>query len=633
MFNPNATPTSGGETNGRAGNRARGESVGAAERAEREREERLNGLYKELEAAGGDWEKCASIIEQIEQIEKAQAPASNPEPAPSATPSQPEGDPSGTASGESTSGPEADPSGRSAEQTGAAAKRNKGFKNFLKQYGAPAVMVALAGIATLVAVKFNKSNEGAEAKAAIETESEAPVETEFETELNISSADELAAQIGAEQWTSEKELTGYEVLDASIDGSYLQYDNIGCYNAEGKVSDHAVGNPDAVLEAMGINPEEATAEQRGDVQEFFAYSMKEPAAAVAIAGSFEGFEGLSQAEAEEKIKNMSPEEKLKFQEAQKAFFDNTTYHYETGNGKYHNMGVIEDESGEKHGRYVESDLTGKEILVSETQVNDVSVHWVSKEDCGNPTDQLFVHHSDGTVAIVEIKEGERATNKTEKKETEQQSETRQSESETRQSETSTGTPVITTPVNTNTPSETTPVEQSKPKKEEKQETEKPKQPETPAQTEAQPQSETLAPKDAENAVRIDQEIQQDIAEDVGTNEVHVEQAQPVTPEQVTPEPVATGETAAQIVTNEAAAPAATAETSAAAPAAQPETPAPVVQEAPANDYSANIAPEPEYTVAPDTSAQAAADEAAIPVEAAPVDNVEVSDALADLGIQ
>lgn len=203
-----------------------------------------------------------------------------------------------------------------------------------------------------------------------------------------------------------KSLTGYEVLDKTIDGSFMQYDNIGCYESEGKVSDYAVGNPDVTLEAMGIDPANATAEERGIVQEYFAYSMAEPAASVAIVGDFEDFDGLTQNQAETKIKKMTAEEKVEFQSQLKDYFDRTGYYYKTGSGWYRNQGIHEDKEGNKYSSFSNSDLTGKRILIGETTSDDGVVRvWMSKEDCGNNEDQFIVISPDGPPTVIVIPEG------------------------------------------------------------------------------------------------------------------------------------------------------------------------------------------------------------------------------------
>ena len=204
-----------------------------------------------------------------------------------------------------------------------------------------------------------------------------------------------------------KSLTGFEMLDLLIDGSFSQYDILGCYDyePEKKVSKGAVGNPDAVLEALGIDPNNATAEERGAVQEYFAYAMAEPAAPVAIAGSFEGFSGLTQNEAENKIKNMSLEEKANLQDQLKDYFDKTEYYYKTGSGPYRNHFIYEDANGEKHSSFVESDLTGKRVLIGETILpNGATVIWMSKEDCGNNEDRFTVVSPDAPPIEIVIPE-------------------------------------------------------------------------------------------------------------------------------------------------------------------------------------------------------------------------------------
>ncbi len=220
----------------------------------------------------------------------------------------------------------------------------------------------------------------------------------------VNSRDHQRVSVGEQ--AEVKSLTGYEVLDETIDGTFLQYDNIGCYESEEKTSPNAVGNPNIVLRAIGINPEEATAEQRGAAQEYFVFSMEEPAASVAIVGNFKGFEGLTQDEAENKIHNMSDEEKADLQDQLKAYFDKTEYHYETGSGPYRNQYIYTDKNGEKHSGFVESDLTGKRILVGVTTLDDgTTITWMSKEDCGNNEDRIIVTPPDGPPEVIIIDEG------------------------------------------------------------------------------------------------------------------------------------------------------------------------------------------------------------------------------------
>lgn len=201
-----------------------------------------------------------------------------------------------------------------------------------------------------------------------------------------------------------KSLTGYEALDETIDGSLEQYDNIGCYESR---TDGSVGDPDKVLEAMGVNPEDATAEERGAVQEYFAFSMAEAAAPIAMAGNFEGFAGLDVEEAADKIHDMTDEEKANLQDQLKSYFDNTEYHYEEGSGTYRNQYIRENADGEKYTGFVESDLTGKQILMAKTTLEDgTTVSWMSKEDCGNAEDRIVVTTPEGETTVVTLPEPE-----------------------------------------------------------------------------------------------------------------------------------------------------------------------------------------------------------------------------------
>ena len=137
----------------------------------------------------------------------------------------------------------------------------------------------------------------------------------FAANTQQSSAEPINDQVRAEQSVENdfESLTGYDKLDRMIDGSFEQDGNLGCYESDGKVSQNAVGNPNLVLEELGIDPATATPEQRGVVSEYMAYSMKYPAAFDAVALGAPGFEGLSINEAEDKIESMADEEKENFQ--------------------------------------------------------------------------------------------------------------------------------------------------------------------------------------------------------------------------------------------------------------------------------------------------------------------------------
>ena len=220
----------------------------------------------------------------------------------------------------------------------------------------------------------------------------------FGANIQQSSAEPGNDQIRTEQSVEEEfeSLTGYDKLDKLIDGSFDQDSNLGCYESEGKVSQNSVGNPDLVLRELGIDPATATPEQRGAVSEYMSYSMKYPAAFDAIAYKAPGFDGLTINEAEDKIDSMSDEEKAELQKFLQKQYENSEYHTEIADGLFENHGVADLENG-RHSIAVESDLTGIEVLVRETVLEDGStVRVIIKEDCDNIVFEIEIIEPDGT---------------------------------------------------------------------------------------------------------------------------------------------------------------------------------------------------------------------------------------------
>lgn len=135
-----------------------------------------------------------------------------------------------------------------------------------------------------------------------------------------------------------------------------------------------------------------------------------------------------------------------------------------------------------------------------------------------------------------------------------------------------------------------------------------------------PTPQPVIPKNPENLVRIDEQILDDIAEDIGTEEVTITPTESVSPEDLTEKPTESDYegTEATIIQNEAST------------EAEPVTPQNFI-----NDYSEDLggANENEYApVQADETAQAAADAAEIPVAEAPTGGAELDDVLAGLGI-
>ena len=135
--------------------------------------------------------------------------------------------------------------------------------------------------------------------------------------------------------------------------------------------------------------------------------------------------------------------------------------------------------------------------------------------------------------------------------------------------------------------------------------------------------EEVAPKDAENLERIDNNIFENIATDINTEKVEVTPTEAVSPENITerPTPEAYQGTEPDIVQNEASR----------------EAESVQEQVSPANDYSqdrggANVANANPNPVIPNEQAQQSADAGEIPISEAPGEGSDISDILGDLGI-
>lgn len=133
------------------------------------------------------------------------------------------------------------------------AKNSSPFKTFISGVVAGLGVALIASpIGTKILERFN--NKAELEREALANAPEGAVKSLSDLDINQPEGFKIA-----------ESLTGYEKLDKLIDGSFEQYDNIGCfsYKPGEKATPYSLGNPKAVLEAMGINPEEATAEQRG----------------------------------------------------------------------------------------------------------------------------------------------------------------------------------------------------------------------------------------------------------------------------------------------------------------------------------------------------------------------------------
>lgn len=134
-------------------------------------------------------------------------------------------------------------------------------------------------------------------------------------------------------------------------------------------------------------------------------------------------------------------------------------------------------------------------------------------------------------------------------------------------------------------------------------------------------TETIKPKDSDNLIRIDEQIQEDIAEDIGTDEVRVTPNPGVSDNDITDRPSSDDYqgTSPDIVQND--------DSREAEPVQD--------QVSPENNYSEDRggANADEYApVQDDQAAQDAADAAEIPVNEAPIGGTELNDILGELGI-
>lgn len=146
-------------------------------------------------------------------------------------------------------------------------------------------------------------------------------------------------------------------------------------------------------------------------------------------------------------------------------------------------------------------------------------------------------------------------------------------------------------------------------------------PDNPAPDKPDTPTETIKPKDPDNLIRIDEQIQEDIAEDIGTDEVRVTPNPGVSDNDITDRPSSDDYqgTSPDIVQND--------DSREAEPVQD--------QVSPENNYSEDRggANADEYApVQDDQAAQDAADAAEIPVDEAPTGGTELNDILGELGI-
>lgn len=219
--------------------------------------------------------------------------------------------------------------------------------------------------------------------------------------------------MAVEQVSDSEVYTGDEVLDQFIDGSLTQYDNPGCfdnngyygYEAEKKDSPYDVANPETILNLMGTNSKEATAEQWGKAYEYMAYSQGQGIAFLAYAdGSIKGLEGLSYEEIGAKIEGMTQDEKNDLiDNMKKEVFDNIEYEDNSVDGSIKNLYIIENEDGKKIDFQSETYEEDSDVLVMRWKRADGAiVEAQAKKKCFNGAINIKITHPDGSEETVVV---------------------------------------------------------------------------------------------------------------------------------------------------------------------------------------------------------------------------------------
>ncbi len=391
-------------------------------------------------------------------------------------------------------------------------------------------------------------------------------------------------------------------------GIYDGYGEKGMWLAEGKTSAVAFAEAGQVGEVCNNDEVEMMKYAAHNQVETFADYM----ANLPEALQPEGFKGLNLAETEAKLESLSPEDFEAIEAAFGGIMDNAFTRRVTLNGTYDNAFMRQKDAS---GAVVHENMELVRCATQENGTEATEFYWVDANgnEIGSMTVKMSpVYDADGNITSFklcmqvvnepgnEIYEGI-------------------PEIPSDPEDPSEPTPI---PVVTPTPAPETPDTPDTPTPAPETPTPETPTPETP--TPETPTPETPAPKDPENMTRIDNQIQQDIAEDIGTEQVVVHQETAAPQDVTTPPPAEAYEgTAPTIVENEAA------------PAAE------AVQEqvSEANNYSENRggANANEYApVQENQAAQQAANAAETPIEQAPsasdVGTQEVEDYLAGLGL-
>ena len=506
---------------------------------------------------------------------------------------------------------EAEPDKTEVKKTSDRAKRDRRIGAFLT--GVVALGLA-GGIIWFGASRRDKSEETPEPLSTVEAEVAPSLVTEED--------------FGIEEGEVEK-------------GIYDGYGEAGMWLSEGKTSAVAFAEAGRVAEVCNNDEVEMIKyTAHNQVESFADYMANLPEALQP-----DGFKGLNLLQTEAKLESLSPEEYAAIEATFGDIMDNAFTRRVTLNGQYDNAFM---RMKDPNGAAVHENMELVRCTTTESNVEVTEFYWMDTEgrEVGKMTVKMApVYDEDGNIVSFELceqvvnepgddiydgvpeipEDPEKPDEPSGPEETPPPDETTPPE-ETIPPEETVPPEETTPPEETIPPDETTPPEETVPPEETTppEVTPPPVLPTplitpTPAPVTPTP-TPTLAPKDADNMTRIDDDIESRIEYDYDTNEVVIPQAT-AAPEDITEQPAAEAYqgTEAAIVENEAA------------PAAEP------VQDyvSYANDYSQNLGGTNATEYAPvqeNQAAQTAADAAEIPVSQAPTSGQGLADALGDLGI-
>lgn len=467
------------------------------------------------------------------------------------------------------------PSQEEIAETIAKTKKNRGIKKLLMNVATIALTVIMATSGIVTGQTLDRPDNSASSGYSTGVEAE---------ELN---------NLGNDHESNEKE-----------SGIYDGYNEKGMWSSKDKGGAYDFASAKEVAEVCDNDEcEMVKYTARNQVESYADYLANLPEKLQP-----EGFKGLTILETEKKLESLSDEEFDSIKQQFDDIIDGAFTRRVVVNGEQNNAYMRLKNAGGKttHGNMELVSCTTNEDNLEVTQL-----YWMDKDgnEVGSMTIKMLpVYDNNGNISgfggCMQVISGDQRVYNGLTKITENTPTTPTNPPETTPPPTT--TPPETTPPPTTTPPETNPPKETTP-------------PETTPPETTPP--ETVKPKDADNLTRIDDQILDDVAEDVGSEEVKVTPNPGVSKDDLTDKPSSDSyeDTEATTVQNE---------TSKQAEPVQEQV-------SPENDYSQDRggAHSDEYApVQEDQAAQDAADAAETPVEEAPTGGTELQDILGELGI-